>query len=435
VLGLIPAAALMSTQVLSVLREEGRSATVGRGAQSMRRALVVAQVGCAFVLLIGAGLLFATFRKALAVDPGFVPAGVLTAAVSLPDSRYQDAAAQRRFTDEALRRIGALPTVTMSGATDSLPLGNSASASAILAEGYQAKKGESVIAPNAVRVSPGYFEAMRARLVAGRFFDARDTVDAPKVIIIDNRLARRFWPNQDPIGRRMYTPSDDGGDLTAITAKTEFFTVVGIVSEMKQRSLTDGDRAVGSYFFPLAQEPQQGLTFVVRSSGDTTALASALRREIAAIDAQLPVFEMQPMTYWTARSLADRRGPALLSMVFGFVALFLSAIGIYGVLAFGVAQRVREFGIRQALGADQRSILSLVLTQGMRTIGIGLVLGLAGAFALTRLLQSQLFGVSIYDPGIFAIVTLLLLAVALLACYIPARRATEVDPMVALRDA
>jgi predicted permease len=386
------------------------------------------------VLLIGAGLLFATFRKALAVDPGFVPAGVLTAAVSLPDSRYQDVAAQRRFTDEALRRIRALPTVTTSGATDSLPLGNSASASAILAEGYQAKKGESVIAPNAVRVSPGYFEAMRARLVAGRFFDGRDAADAPKVIIIDNRLARRFWPNQDPIGRRMYRPSDDGGDLTAITAKTEFFTVVGIVAEMKQRSLTDGDRAVGSYFFPLAQEPQQGLTFVVRSSGDTTALSSALRREIAAIDAQLPVFEMQPMTYWTTRSLADRRAPALLSMVFGFVALFLSAVGIYGVLAYLVAQRRKEIGIRVALGSSAAAVFRLVLREGLVLVGIGLVLGGLGSLLLRQALESLLFGVSATDPVVLLLVSGVLGAVAVVACCVPARRATKIDPLVALTE-
>src|SRR5262245_13821131 len=434
VLGLIPAAALMSAQVLGVLREEGRSATVGRGAQWLRRALVVAQVGCAFVLLIGAGLLLATFRKALAVDPGFVSTGVLTAAVSLPDARYPDVAAQRRFTDEALRRIRAVPTVTMSGATDSLPFGNNASASAILAEGYQAKKGESVIAPNEARVSPGYFEAMRARLVAGRFFEARDSADAPKVIIIDDRLARRFWPNQAPIGRRMYKPGDDGGDLTAITAKTEFFTVVGIVAEMKQRSLTDGDRAVGSYFFPLAQDPQPGLTFVVRSSGDTTALSGPLRREIAAIDAQLPVFEMQPMTYWTARSLADRRAPALLSMVFGVVALFLSAIGIYGVLAYLVAQRRKEIGIRVALGSSAAAVFRLVLREGLLLVCVGLVLGGIGSLLLRQTLESLLFGVSATDPIVLLLVSGLLGVVALIGCCWRGRRVTKIDPLVALME-
>jgi predicted permease len=432
VLGLIPATASMSARVLGVLREEGRSATVGRGAQSLRRALVVAQVGCAFVLLIGTGLLFATFRKALAVDPGFMPAGVLTAAVSLPDARYPDAAAYRRFTDEALRRMRALATVTVSGATDSLPLGNNASASAILAEGYQAKKGESVIAPSEARVSPGYFETMRARLVAGRFFDNRDTADATKVIMIDDRLARRFWPNQNPIGRRMYKPGDEAGDLTAITAKTEFFTVVGVIAEMKQRSLTDGDRAVGAYYFPIAQDPQAGLTFVLRSNGDTTALGGALRREIAAIDAQLPVFEVQPMTYWTARSLANRRAPALLSMVFGFVALFLSAIGIYGVLAYLVTQRTKEIGIRVALGSTAAAVFRLVLREGLVLVGIGLVLGAIGSLLLRHTLESLLFGVSATDPRVLLLVSGVLGVVAVVACCVPARRATKIDPLLAL---
>jgi predicted permease len=434
VLSLIPTAASMGSQILGVLREEGRSATVGRGAQSLRRALVVAQVGCAFVLLIGAGLLFATFQKALAVDPGFMPAGVLTAAVSLPDSRYADDAARRRFTDEALRRVRALATVTVAGATDSLPLGNNASASAILAEGYQAKKGESLIAPSVSRVSPGYFETMRARLVAGRFFDDRDTADATIVFWIDDRLARRFWPNQNPIGRRMYRPSDGGGDMTAITAKTEFLTVVGVIAEMKQRNLTDGDRSVGAYYFPVAQSPSPGLTFVLRSSGDTTSLAGALRREIAAIDAQLPVFEVQPMSYWTARSLANRRTPALLAMVFGGVALFLSAIGLYGVLAYLVTQRRKEIGIRVALGSTAAAVFRLVLREGLILVGIGLALGGIGSLLLRHTLESLLFGVSATDSRVLLLVSGLLSAVAILACCVPARRATKIDPLVALME-
>jgi hypothetical protein len=253
--------------------------------------------------------------------------------------------------------------------------------------------------------------------------------------MIDDRLARRFWPNQDPIGRRMYKPSDDTGDLTAITAKTEFLTVVGVIAEMKQRSLTDGDRAVGAYYFPIAQDPQSGLTFVLRSGGgDTTALAGALRREIAAMDAQLPVFEVQPMTYWTARSLANRRAPALLAMVFGLVALFLSAIGIYGVLAYLVTQRTKEIGIRVALGSTAASVFRLVLREGLVLVGIGLVLGGIGSFLLRHTLESLLFGVSATDPRVLLLVSGVLAAVAVAACCVPARRATKIDPLVALME-
>lgn len=433
-LALIPVATTVGANVLTVLREEGRSATVGRGAQSLRRVLVVAQVACAFVLLIGAGLLFATFRRALAVDPGFTASGVLTATVALPYARYPDDDARRRFTDEALRRVRALPGVAIAGVIDNLPLGNSASMSAILAEGYQPRKGESLLAPSAVRVSPGYFEAMRARLVAGRFFTDRDVKGAPRVIIIDDRLARRFWPNQNPIGRRMYRPGDDGSDLTVVTAKTELFTVVGVVAEMKQRSLTDGDKAVGAYYFPLAQEPRDGLTFAVRSSGDPTSLSGALRREIAAIDGQLPMFDMEPMSHWIDRSLADRRSPALLSIAFGFVALFLSAIGIYGVLAYLVTQRTKEIGIRVALGSSAAAVFRLVLREGLLLVAIGLVLGGIGSFLLRRTLESLLFGVSASDPTILLLVSGGLAAVALAACCVPARRATRIDPLVALTE-
>ena len=433
-LGLIPVAATSGANVLTVLREEGRSATVGRGAQSLRRVLVVAQVACAFVLLIGAGLLFATFRRALAVDPGFTASGVLTAAVSLPDTRYPDDDARRRFIDEALRRLRALPGAASVGLADSVPFGNSASMSAILAEGYQPRKGESLLAPSSLKVSPGYFETMRAKLLAGRFFTDRDGKGSPRVIIVDDRLARRFWPNQSPIGRRMYRPGDDTSDPTVITAKTEFFTVVGVVAEMKQRSLTDGDKAVGAYYFPLAQELQNGLTFTVRSSGDPTSLSGALRREIAAIDAQLPVFDMQPMSHWIERSLADRRAPALLSIAFGVVALFLSAIGIYGVLAYLVTQRTKEIGIRVALGSSASAVFRLVLREGVLLVGIGLLLGGIGSFLLRRTLESLLFGVSASDPAILLLVSGGLAAVALAACCVPARRATRIDPVVALTE-
>ena len=434
VLGLIPVAAMLSANVLSVLREEGRTATTGRGAQSLRRGLVIAQVGCAFVLLIGAGLLFASFRRVLAIDPGFTTERVLTGAVVLPDSRYKEPDTRRRFIDDALRRVQALPGVTAAGVTDTIPLGNRASASAILAEGYKAQPGESFLAPAEVRVSSGYFEAIGVKLVAGRFFTDRDTATSTRVIIVDDRLARRFWPNQDPIGRRMYKPDDDAKDLTTVTDKTVFFTVVGVVAEMKLRNLTDGDNLVGAYFFPLTQEPQNDLTFVLKAAADPGTLSGALRREVAAVDSQLPVFEMQPMSYWTDRSLAKRRSPALLSIAFGFVALFLSAIGIYGVLAYLVTQRTKEIGIRVALGSTAWAVFQLVLREGLLLVAAGLAAGGIGSYLLRRTLESQLFGVRSSNPVVLVLVSVVLAAVALVACALPARRATKIDPLVALTE-
>jgi len=433
-LGLIPVAATMSTDVLGVLRQEGRTATTGRGATSLRRVLVVTQVACAFLLLIGAGLLFASFRKVLAVDPGFTTRGVLTGAVSLPVARYSDRDAVRRFTTDAVRRVRALPGVKAAGATDSLPLGNSASASAILAEGYRSRPGESLLAPAAVRVSDGYFEAIGATLVEGRFFTERDTAGATRAVIVDDRLARRFWPDRSPIGRRMYSPSDDA-DPAVITDKTEFFTVVGVVKEMKLRNLTDGDNnLVGAYFFPLAQDPQSGLTFVLRTDGDPGMSSGSLRREVAAIDPQLPVFEMQPMSYWTDRSLANRRSPVLLSIAFGFVALFLSAIGIYGVLAYLVTQRRKEIGIRVALGSSAAGVFRLVLHEGLVLVAAGLLVGEIGSLLLRRTLEAQLFGVTASNPIVLLLVSAVLAAVALIACAVPARRATRIDPLIVLTE-
>ncbi|HEY1307403.1 MAG TPA: ABC transporter permease [Vicinamibacterales bacterium] len=434
VLGLIPIVATLRANAVTVLREEGRSATSGRGAQLLRRALVVAQVGSAFVLLIGAGLLFATFRKVLAVNPGFTTTGVLTAAVELPNARYGDDDARRRFTDEALRRIREVPGVAIAGVTDSIPLGDNASASAILAEGYVIRKGESLIAPSDVRVSPGYFEAIGAKLVAGRLFTDRDAGASPRVIIVDDRLARRFWPNQDPVGRRMYKPSDGADDLTAVTDKTEFMTVVGVIAEMKLRNLTDGDRLVGAYFIPLSQGPQNGLTFVLKAKGDPAMLSGAVRREVAAIDGQLPVFEIQPMTHWTERSVATRRAPALLSIAFGFVALFLAAIGIYGMLAYLVTQRRKEIGIRVALGSSAGGVFHLVLREGLVLVAIGLLVGAVGSAFLRTTLESQLFGISASDPLVLLLVSALLLVIAFIACAVPARRATKIDPLLALAE-
>ena len=433
VLGLIPVASVLPVNLTTVLREEGRSSTTGRGARSLRRALVVAQVAFAFVLLIGAGLLFASFRRILAVDPGFDAQNVLTASITLPSARYRDDAALVAFTNEALRRLRALPGVAGAGATDTIPFGGNHSDSVILAEGYRWQPGESLISPNAVDVSPGYFEAMRAKLVRGRFFDDRDGPTSPLVIIVDEKLAHRFWPNQDPVGRRMYRPTDLN-NLIAVNERTRFLTVVGVVHDIKLADLVEGNGAVGSYFYPLSQDTSRGLTFAIRTATDPAALATPVREAIRSLDRELPVFDSQTMVERTDKSLISRRSPVVLSVSFGAVALFLSAIGIYGVLAYLVTQRTREIGIRIALGSSAGAIFDLVLREGLLLVAGGFLLGAAGAVALRKSLQSQLFAISATDPSVLVAVTAVLAVVAVAACALPARRATRIDPIVALTE-
>lgn len=432
-LGLIPVATVLPANLTSVLREEGRTGTSGRGARTLRRSLVVAQVAFAFVLLIGAGLLFASFRHILSVDPGFRPDGVLTASVTLPRARYTDAKAMIAFHNEALRRIRALPGVTSAGATDWIPLSGNHNDSVILAEGRQMQPGESVISPANADVTPGYFESMGATLARGRFFDQRDVTGAPRVLIIDEKLAQRFWPNQNPVGRRMFRPTDLN-HITSVTEKTVFLTVVGVIRDMKLHDLAEDNKTVGTYYYPMDQDASTVITFALKTAGDPGSLTSSVRGVLQEIDRELPVFDVRTMEDRLAQSLMTRRSPVLLSLSFGAIALLLSAIGIYGVLAYLVAQRKKEIGIRMALGSSTAAIFELVLREGLLLIGLGFAAGAAGAVALRRTLESQLFGVSASDPAVLAGVTGLLAAVAIVACALPARRATRIDPIVALTE-
>ena len=432
-MGLLPAATSLAANLTSVLREEGRAVSGGRKARVLRRTLVVAQVGFTFILLVGAGLLFASFRKVLEIDPGFVADRVATASVLLPRSRYPDdkSVVMQSFTDESLRLIRALPGVKAAGATDTIPFGGGNNDSVILAEGYQMKPGESVISPNSVDATPGYFEAMGVKLLRGRFFEEADRAGARPVLIIDEKLARRFWPNQDPIGRRMYRPTDIN-DLLTVNEKTVFLTVVGVIADIKLHGLAESSKAVGTYFYPMAQDSSRFVTYAIKTTGSTDPIPAALRQAIASLDPELPVFDVQTMGQRTEKSLLNRRSPAMLSLAFGVVALLLSAVGLYGVLAYLVTQRTREIGIRIALGSTPKAIFDLVLGEGVRLVAVGLVLGGAGAFALKSSLESQLFGVRATDPFVVGAMASVLLAVALTACVLPARRATRIDPSIVL---
>jgi predicted permease len=377
--------------------------------------------------------LFTSFRRVLAINPGFNPDHVLTASIILPRTRYKDDPALRNFTNDALRRLRALPGVSAAGATDTIPFGGSNSDSVILAEGYQMKPGESVISPQAVDVTPGYFEAMDVSLLKGRFFTDADGGTAPKVAIVDEKLAKHFWPNQDPIGRRLYKPSSIN-DLLAITKDTVFITVVGVIRDVKLHGLVEGAQVVGAYYFPMDQDTSAGMTFALKTAGDPALLSNSVRAAINGLDPQLPVFDTQTMEERTEKSLASRKSPMLLALSFGAVALFLSAIGIYGVLAYLVTQRRKEIGIRIALGSSAAAVFELVLREGLLLIVGGFVVGAAGAFALRKSLESQLFGVSATDPVVLATVVVVLALVAVLACAFPARRATKVDPIIALAE-
>jgi ABC-type antimicrobial peptide transport system permease subunit len=274
---------------------------------------------------------------------------------------------------------------------------------------------------------------MGARLVAGRFFEERDAAKAPSVVIVDEKLAHRFWPKGSPIGKRMYMPQDIN-NLLAITDKTVFLTVVGVIGDMKLATLTEGSDAVGTYYFPLAQSAARGMTFAVKTSGDPTSLSSVVRGALSQLDRELPVFDMQTMEQRTEKALLSRKAPALLSLTFGVVALFLSGIGIYGVLAYLVTQRTREFAIRLALGSSARAIFELVLREGLLLIGGGFLLGAVGTFAVRRSLESQLFGVSAGDPYVLLTVGVVLGCIAIAACALPARRATRISPLLALAE-
>jgi len=434
VVGAVPAMHIAGVNLSIVLREDSRTGTAGRGARAVRGALVVAQVALAFVLLLGAGLLLASFQQLLGVDPGFTAEHVLTGRVSPLPTRYPDANALRSYTARALDRIRALPGVEAAGATSFLPFSWDSSSSVVIPEGYVMSPGESVVSPNQLYVTPGYLEALRVPLRQGRFFAESDTVNAPGVVLVDERLAKRFWPKSDPLGRRMYLPQTPE-DVVKPGPRVTWLQVVGVVGSVKLKGLIEGENArVGAYYLPYAQDPARGIGFAIRSaSDDMTGTKAAVERALLEIDPEVQVFDSFAMRERVDRSLDSRRAPMLLLAMFGGVALLLASLGIYGVLAYQVGQRTREIGIRIALGSDARGILRLVLREAIGLVLVGLVVGMAGAIALRGVIASQLYGVGAFDARVIVAATVVLGAAALFACAGPARRAARVDPAVALQ--
>jgi predicted permease len=429
---MFPLVGISRIGINDALREENRSGTSGRKSRSVRQLLVAAQIGFAFALLMGAGLMLASFRTLLHVDPGFSPKGVVSASIALPKSRYSKNETRRDFMNRALAAIRTIPGVSSAGATEAIPLGGNHNDSVILAEGYQMKPGESLISPLAIAVTPGYFDTLGIPILRGRDFTDRDNDTAPRVIVVDERLARHFWPASDPLGRRMYFPGDPK-DLLKIDQHTQWMTVIGVARSLRYENLDDSGATVGAYYVPNSQWPSGSFTFALKASADPASTVRALRDQIARLDRDLALFDIHSMSERIDLSLASRRTSMLLANAFGGVALFLASLGIYGVLAYLVAQRTREIGIRVALGSPRTGILRLVLREGFQLVAIGLALGIIAAASLQRAVASEIYGVLPLDPLVLASVMALLAIVALAACAIPARRAMRVDPMVALR--
>ena len=429
VLGVAPAFRLRKMNLNVELREESRGGTSGRRAQQVRRFLAMAQVAIALVLLIGAGLLLASFRAVMNRDFGFTTENVTTATVNMPGS--YDAVARGNFLTQALERLRTIPGVVSVGGVAPVPFSGNVSPNVILGEGHVMKPGESLAAPARVVTAPGYFETIQAQLIKGRTFNLSDTPQTPRVAILDHRLAEHFWPGQEAVGRRVYFPTDMS-DPTKITPQTPFLNVVGVVKEIMITDPKSELIPIGTFFVAATQLQAGGLTYVVRTSGPSATIAADIKRTIASIDPQLPVFQMEPMQDRIDRALVGRRAPMLIAAGFSAVALFLAAIGIYGVLAYGVSERKRELGVRMALGGSTGSIFRLVLNDGLLISVVGVVGGLIGSYFVGRLMQAMLFGVTPMNLAVIGLVTLILAAVAMLASGIPALRASRIDPVVVL---
>ncbi len=415
--GLAPALQVSKVNLNESLKEGGRGSSGGARHNRLRGLLVIAEVSLAFVLLIGAGLLIRTFFYLQKVDPGFNPERVLTASIDLPRARYSTGKEASAFYRDLVDRLATLPGVEGAAATSDLPWTGYDENTSFDIEGRQFSDDEQPSAQYHF-ATPDYFRTLGIPLLAGRFFTEADNKEAPRVILINKSMADRYWADDDALGKRLQ-----------LWGETR--TIAGIVGDLKD---SPGDlRAKPGFFFPVAQQPQGSLILVLRTQTDPLTLLAPMRSEIAVLDKELALSDVRTLEQIASSAVARTRFTMLLLVVFAGVALVLAAVGIYGVMSYAVTQRTHEIGIRVALGAQRRDVIGLVAREGLTLAVAGLGVGLAAAFALTRVMSSLLFGVSATDPVTFAGIAALLTGVALGACLVPARRAMKMDPMIALR--
>ena len=425
VFGLFPLLSVARNRPAEALSEGGRGNSAGPGARRLRNTLVVAQTAMAVALLGVAGLLIRSYVHVQQQNPGFVSDNVLSAMIDLPKNRYPDEASQARFYDRLLEEARALPGVKSAGLVNNLPFSGNDGSGSYLVEGRDRSSGET---PHGYQqmIDEDFFKSMQIPLLAGRTFTTQDTDTSPPVAIVDEILVKKYFPGQDPIGKRISNNYSDD------PAKTQWLTIIGVVGTVKRDRLSEQTTKETIYAY-YRQQPERYATLALRTELAPSALIAPLREALRRIDPDQPVFDIKTMSERIALSLDDRRTPMLLLMLFAGVALVLSAVGIYGVLAFAVALRTGEIGVRLSLGAQRRDILRLVLGDGGRLTALGLGLGLAGAIAIGLAMRAQLFGVGIADPATLLGVVVLIGATALVACWLPARRAARIAPIEALR--
>jgi putative ABC transport system permease protein len=418
IFGLAPAWQASRVDLNQTLKEGGRSGSAA-GHHRLRSALVIAEVALSLVLLVGAGLLIKSFWRLLNVDPGFNPKNLLSVELSLTSERYADESQRAAFYQQLLERLSTLPNVQAAAIVNHPPFSGRRGIDVFKIEGRPEPKGldDLPLADSRV-ISPDYFQMMSIPLLQGRVFTAADAKTSPQTVIVNQAFAERYWPGENPLGRRL-------------SNEDEWMTVVGVVGDIRQSGLDQ--EAAPHVYAPYLQTPLRRSGVLLRTSGEPLSLVAAVRSQVNVIDPDQPIYNIHTMEELIASSMSGRRLNLMLLAVFAFTALVLAGVGIYGVISYAVTQRTREIGIRMALGAQSSDVLKLIVKQGMIPVVIGMALGIAGALALTRVMASLLYGTSATDPLTFALIALLLSGVALLACYIPARRATKVDPMIALR--